>query len=443
MKNASDNRENRNAEARISNAAFDAFVSDELLPRVGLTRSAFDHLLTQLTEHSVDDQPQQTLPALQTANGSRHGIHWGSLYSALYHEDAIPHCAGLRAGEKVNPARTRRVTSSVKDFLDIAFPLTDGSHHDVTSYMVYFQNLMMILADGSTAGLQNPSQFVAKIGPRDNPESILLLQNGLHVELAFDSCGAIGRSDLANINDVQIEIVKSTRSDLEAESVSAKLNQYRALMETAFSGTHTESPLLNSDSAEFTGKCGDRYNVSTSGHIVYIDGAPFERTMIADGSGKPIPSLLVDTLIASLIATGANRVRRDNSADAGPRLIVASNHSALTLRVMNIVERACRQSRIRPRKPDNKKCLSHASVNQTSADTRAEQNLLTDRGQPVIHRHCPVNNNEKATSAETNSINQAVLHALHHHGFELANLSRGLPGNRYGEQQQLQSGAYA
>lgn len=431
-----------NGETRIANSAFESFVSNELLPGVGLTRLAFNGLLEQIAGLNVDDQPCQPLPAMHSA--MQKGVRWGSLYSALYQEHAIPHCAGLRAGEKINPARTRRVTSSVKDFLDIAFPLTEGSHHDVTSYMVYFQNLMMILADGSTAGLQNPAQFVAKIGPRDNPESILLLQNGLHVELAFDSCGAIGATDLASINDVQVEIVKSTRSDLEAASINRKIERYRELMETAFSTGNGATALSNGDSAEFTGKCGDQYSVSDTGHIVYIDSATaFAPAMITDKSNQPLASTLVDTLVATLIATGANRFRSANNTEAAPRLIVASTNAALTLRVLNTVEKACRKSRLKPQKSTAKNNQCSTSDYMTPADIRAEHKLLTDPGQRVVQEHCPVNDNEKVTSAETNSINQAVLTALHHHGFELANLSRGLPGNSFGDQHQLQTGAFA
>jgi len=453
MKNYRDHSE----ETRIANATFEAFVSDELLPQVGISRKAFDSLLDQLVNTVRDSLPLNGHPgAIQPVTSGQKGIKWGSLFNALYQEDAIPHCAGLRAGQKTNPARTRRVTSSTKDFLDIAFPLTDGSHHDVTSYMVYFQNLMMILADGSTAGLQNPAQFVAKTGPCDSPESILLLQNGLHVELAFDARGKIGAGDLAGINDVQVEIVKSSRSDVEAKSVDGKIDRYRELMSVAFSkrkvsaDSEPEPALANSESTQFTSKSGEQYVVSNSGHIVYVNATnAIDGNLVNDEASQPLAISLVDTLIVSLIASSANRMRNADSFDTGPRIIVVSDNTALTLQMLHCADKACRQSRItpQPRSQVTESCETVCQIiateKNTAADIRAEREPLNDPGQRVTQKHSPVNNNEKVTNAETSSINKAVLTAMHHHGFELARLSKGLPGDSFGEQNQLQSGTFA
>lgn len=406
----------------IIDATLEDFVSTELLPQIGITRSTFDKLLNQLSAESASVSEAN---AVQLVAPETSGTQWGSLYSALYQEHAIPHCAGLRAGHKPNPARTRRVTSSVKDFLDNAFPLTEGSHHDVTSYMVYFQNLMMILADGSTAGLQNPSQFVAKIGPRDNPESILLLQNGLHVEIAFDASGVIGATDLAGINDVQVEVVKSGRSDLEANSVAEKCERYRELMHIAFARRDTTQPLVNSDCAEFTARCGEQYRTSGAGHTVYIHNASNADTMATDSNNQPVSTSVLDTLIAALIAARARR--SGDSLTAGPRIIVTAEDTALTLQALNNAERACRRSLIAARPQVNAEPVT-TDIN-TLADIRAEQKLLNQSDD----KHSPVNNNEKETHAGATSINQAVLTAMHHHGFELHRLSKGLPGDNYGE----------
>ena len=197
--------------------------------------------------------------------------------------------------------------------------------------MVYFQNLMMILADGSTAGLQNPAQFVAKAGPRDKPESILLLQNGQHVELVFDECGEIGCQDLAGINDVQIEIIKSTRSDLEATSINAKMDCYRALISTAFSSCTSDTQQNNTSCSTFTSKCGDQYKISGSGHVVTINASSSANTTLAlDRSDQAIATNLLDLLIAALVATAANQLRSADSLNPGPRIIVISDNPALT-----------------------------------------------------------------------------------------------------------------
>jgi len=69
------------------------------------------------------------------------------------------------------------------NFLDQSFPLTEGSHATAQAYLVYFDHLLVIQADGSTTGLSRPSQFVEAGGNEEAPQSILLEQNGLQVEI--------------------------------------------------------------------------------------------------------------------------------------------------------------------------------------------------------------------------------------------------------------------
>jgi len=127
---------------------------------------------------------------------------WCSLYETLYHDGFIPHTTGLKPGTQLNRARLDRVAKCSKDFLDNNYPLKEGSHHEAVSYMVYFQNLLVILADGSTTGLQHPKQFVGKNGPTNEPESIMLDHDGMLIEIQFNANGKYGEHDLANIEDV-------------------------------------------------------------------------------------------------------------------------------------------------------------------------------------------------------------------------------------------------
>lgn len=130
------------------------------------------------------------------------GTHWNSLYETLYHDGFIPHTTGLKPGAQLNRARLDRVAQCSKDFLDKNYPLREGSHREAVSYMVYFQNLLVILADGSTTGLQHPKQFVGKNGPTNEPESIMLDHDGMLIEIQFNANGKYGEHDLANIEDV-------------------------------------------------------------------------------------------------------------------------------------------------------------------------------------------------------------------------------------------------
>jgi len=127
---------------------------------------------------------------------------WYSLYETLYHDGFIPHTTGLKPGTQLNRARLDRVAKCSKDFLDKNYPLKEGSHREAVSYMVYFQNLLVILADGSTTGLQHPKQFVGKNGPTNEPESIMLDDDGMLIEIQFNANGKYGEHDLANIEDV-------------------------------------------------------------------------------------------------------------------------------------------------------------------------------------------------------------------------------------------------
>jgi len=98
-----------------------------------------------------------------------------------------------------------RLSSYAKGFLDKVFPLTQGSHQEVISYVVYYQHILAFFADGSHAGLENPKQFVALCGHREQPEAILLKENDRYVEITFDRNGTMGKLDLANIDDIQVE----------------------------------------------------------------------------------------------------------------------------------------------------------------------------------------------------------------------------------------------
>ncbi|WOT03685.1 malate synthase [Shewanella youngdeokensis] len=92
-----------------------------------------------------------------------------------------------------------------KSFLDNKFPLASGSHKDACSYVVYYQQLLVFMKDGSQTGLRYPKQFVALNGHKSEPTAILLNDNGVHVELNFDTKSEKGTQDCANIEDILVE----------------------------------------------------------------------------------------------------------------------------------------------------------------------------------------------------------------------------------------------
>ena len=106
---------------------------------------------------------------------------------------------------ELNQQRTAQLTEYSKRFLDNRFPLAKGSHSDVCSYVVYFKHVLAFFEDGTTTGLLKPAQFVAMSGHKDEPESIVLQDEGAHVEITFNAKGTIGSKDKAGIDDIQVQ----------------------------------------------------------------------------------------------------------------------------------------------------------------------------------------------------------------------------------------------
>jgi malate synthase len=125
---------------------------------------------------------------------------WGSLYDAFYGTDALDAPAPAPGG--YDPARGQAVIGRVRGFLDETLPLAEGrSWHQ--------------LASREEIQLADPAQYV---GQTDN--GYLLKNNGLHIEVVFDSSTQVGAGDKAGIADVVIESALTTIADCE-DSVAA------------------------------------------------------------------------------------------------------------------------------------------------------------------------------------------------------------------------------
>jgi malate synthase len=172
------------------------------------------------TELAVQAGPQLVVPilnaryALNAANA-----RWGSLYDALYGTDVIPETDGASklstTGSGYNSVRGEKVIAYARRFLDQAVPLAKGSHHDSVAYAVKENKLIVTLNDGSVTGLAEVAQFIGYQGNISKPSSILLQNNGLHIDIQIDSSKRIGSEDAAGINDLVIEAALSTILDLE------------------------------------------------------------------------------------------------------------------------------------------------------------------------------------------------------------------------------------
>ncbi len=204
----------------------------------------------EITTQNVDDEialmagPQLVVPvnnarfALNAANA-----RWGSLFDALYGTDAVS--VGSNKGA-YDEARGAAVIAWAVAFLDQAVALKSGSWANVNARSI-------VLADDK--------QLVGYTGKQDQPSSVLLKHNGLHIEVKFNDKG---------IADVILESALTTIMDCE-DSVAAVDAEDKVLVYRNWLG------LMKGDLAEEISKNGKSFMRKLNPDREYIgrDGKPF------------------------------------------------------------------------------------------------------------------------------------------------------------------------
>ena len=257
--------------------------------------------------------PQLVVPvmnarfALNAANA-----RWGSLYDALYGTDMISEEDGADKTGPYNPIRGNKVIDFAKHFLDQYFPLSKGSHADVSKYFIREHKLVMSIQD-EYVELLHSEKFAGYTGNEDVPSSVLLKNNNLHAEILIDKDDPIGADDPAHVKDIFLESAITTIQDCE-DSVAAvdaadKISVYRNwlglmkgnLSETFQKGGKALTRTLVADKT-FKNPQGETFNlpgrslmlVRNVGHLMTTNAILLE--------GKEISEGLMDAFFTILIA---------------------------------------------------------------------------------------------------------------------------------------------
>ena len=310
---------------------FDAAAYRQFLTEIGylVPRGAAFGVATAHVDPEITSQagPQLVVPimnaryALNAANA-----RWGSLYDALYGTDALLPPDPAKRG--FDAERGARVIAWGRDFLDRIAPLTKGSHKDLSHYYLEHGALRGQLAEGGVAALANPALLAGYCGDPLHPRSVLLVHNGLHVEIQIDRDHPIGRTDRAGVSDIVLEAALTAIQDCE-DSVAAvdaedKVVVYRnwlGLMKGDLSATfdkggHEFERHMAPDRVYKT-PGGERLSlpgralllVRNVGHLMTSDAVLVE--------GKEAPEGLLDAMFTCLIALydlkGLGRLRNSRA----------------------------------------------------------------------------------------------------------------------------------
>jgi|TARA_B110000259_G_scaffold78205_1_gene91679 malate synthase len=286
----------------------------------------------QVNTQNVDEEiakitgPQLVVPidnaryAINAANA-----RWGSLYDSLYGTDVISETDGAIKTDSYNPIRGNKVIEYAKNFLDKIFPLTIGSWKNIAKISV------------GSLSLKNKAQLIGYNGTKEDPSSILLKNNNLHVDIVLDAKSKIGSTDRAKISDVVIESAVSTIVDNE-DSVAAvdaedKVKCYRNWLGIMKGTLQTEVEKngkkfirkLNSDRT-YEGVNGSK--IKLHGRALLLNrnvGHLMTNSSITLKDGSEIPEGIMDAFISVLCAKH-DFIKKTNSRTGSVYIVKPKMH---------------------------------------------------------------------------------------------------------------------
>ncbi|GGH21827.1 malate synthase [Cribrihabitans marinus] len=291
--------------------------------------------------------PQLVVPitnaryALNAANA-----RWGSLYDSLYGTDALgsaPPAGGYDRG------RGARVVAWSRVFLDEAFPIAGISHADARRYHVRDSALLV-----DDLPLDDPEKFAGYRGDPRAPDSVILRNHGLHVELVFDRAHPIGSRDQALLADVRLESAMSAIMDCEdsvacvdAEDKVQAYSNWLGLMkgdltEEVEKGGRTITRRLADDIAYTTPNGAAATLKGRALMLVRNVGHLMTNPAVLDAHGNEIFEGLMDALVT--VAIAKHDLARDggNSVHGSVYVVKPKMHGpeevAFAVRIFDMVE---------------------------------------------------------------------------------------------------------
>ncbi len=282
----------------------------------------------QVSTENVDAEiatisgPQLVVPtdnaryALNAANA-----RWGSLYDAFYGTDAISQEDGATREGDYNPIRGTKVIEATEKFLDEVAPLASGSFSDATQFNLKEidgrQQLRANLQRDSKSedvGLAEAAQFAGFRLNRQELSTILLKNNGLHIEIQIDRNHPIGKVHPAGVKDVILEAAVTTIQDCE-DSVAAvdaadKVRVYRnwngimkGTLETTFEKNGRPVTRRLAPDKVFTAPDGSTLTLPGRSLLLIRNvGLHMYTDAVVTKNGEEIPEGFLDAMVTTLAA---------------------------------------------------------------------------------------------------------------------------------------------
>ena len=279
----------------------------------------------QATTTDVDPEiaevsgPQLVVPvdnaryALNAANA-----RWGSLYDALYGTNVISEEGGKEKSGGYNPVRGAAVIAQAEAFLDEVVSLERGKFSEVTQFSLKDVNgtnqLTASLNDGSEVGLADSSKLAGFDEKDGQLCSILLRNNGLHIEIQIDHDHPVGKAHPAGVKDVVLESAITTIQDCEdsvsavdAEDKTKVYSNWNGIMQGTLETTFEKDgqQMTRRLNADKTFKTPDGATLTLPGRSLLLIrnvGIHMYTDVVTTADDQEIPEGFLDAMVTSLAA---------------------------------------------------------------------------------------------------------------------------------------------